>query len=391
MWSLWAQNGFVSASGGATTRYAYDGADLIAEYDASNGLLRRYVHGPGTDEPIVWYEGSGTSDRRFLLADERGSIVAVSDGSGGTLAINTYDDYGIPGSGNMGRFQYTGQTWLPELGMYYYKARIYSPTLGRFLQTDPTGYADGMNWYAYVGNDPINLVDPTGLCDEDSRYHRLVRFDDDGGETDPQCAPIVVIGRRCMAPDFWVGEGDTSICMEAYSIRCANFRCAFPTPCDHLLCQGYLPPGTHSPQSGPCPLPSRSVAGQVADWASWIGDRADETAVVSGGLGLVTAPTGAGFAIFEGTALVAGGVGRVASIVNIGANLVDGNLEGAAQGAVSFIGGSAAGFATKGLLGRAMSSGRMFRDLNAGQQRLNNVAGDAVAGGYGRMVGRIGC
>ena len=207
-------------AGSSTTRFAYDGVNPIAEYDGSNNLLRRYVDAPGIDQPIVWYEGTTVDNttRRFLSADERGSIISVTDSSGNKLAINTYDEYGIPAFGALAnqRFGYTGQMWLPEIGLFYYKARVYSPTLGRFLQTDPIGFGGGVNLYAYTQDNPINYTDPSGL--------------------------VMVLVCHIVTPIVYVGNGTTGPGDPQY-------QCSWVDIPNDIAIQSPIP--IHIPQPGP--------------------------------------------------------------------------------------------------------------------------------------------
>jgi RHS repeat-associated protein len=206
---------------------------VIAEYDGSGTLLRKYIYGPGVDEPICMIDVA-TESRYYYHYDGLGSVVALSNNSGTIVEAYRYDVFGTPtiytdaGADGLWRtsddttvaasaignpYLFTGRDYESQTGLYYYRARFYNPAIGRFLQTDPIGYADGINWYAYCGNNPINFIDPWGLCGQKGFWSRLWRgafygdLEEDNGWTgvgsQVGVGLIPIVGQIADARDTW--------------------------------------------------------------------------------------------------------------------------------------------------------------------------------------------
>lgn len=161
---------------GTSTTFFYDGDQVIAEYDGAGNLIKKYIYGTGIDEPICLNViASGSEAIYYYHYDGLGSVTNLTDSSGATAESYSYDVFGKPNTtssiGNTRMF--TGREYDAETGLYYYRARYYSPTTGRFLQRDlwPTPLTNPsslVNRYLYCENAPVNWVDPLGLCKEEN-------------------------------------------------------------------------------------------------------------------------------------------------------------------------------------------------------------------------------
>lgn len=145
---------------GVTTQVVYDGWTPIRT--SANGLVAVRLNGLSLDEVYAVY-GNGTQSH--LLVDALGSTRAVTSADQQVVATLSYSAYGnVAASGSqVPEWQYAGRE-NDGNGLYYYRFRYYSPTMGRFISEDPIGWASGQSSaYAYVGGNPISRIDPYGL------------------------------------------------------------------------------------------------------------------------------------------------------------------------------------------------------------------------------------
>ncbi|WP_349542337.1 RHS repeat-associated core domain-containing protein [Paraburkholderia acidicola] len=125
--------------GGTVTNYVSAGQQEIADYSGTGSVLYRYVYGSGVDEPLVRIDTTG--NHSYLHADAAGSIVGVTDSTGTIVEKQVYTPFGVSDTHGPAdiAFQFTGRRFDPESGLYYLRARYYSPMLGRFMSLDPLG------------------------------------------------------------------------------------------------------------------------------------------------------------------------------------------------------------------------------------------------------------
>jgi RHS repeat-associated protein len=144
---------------GRITRYAYDGDNIVLEYDGSNNRQASYTDGLGTDSALEMSRGGKFY---YYVQDGQNSISAVTDSAGTVTNSYTYDAFGnqTASTGTIANpFTYTGREYDPKSGLYYNRSRYYDPGSGRFLSEDP---ALDANAYPYANSNPTNLIDPNG-------------------------------------------------------------------------------------------------------------------------------------------------------------------------------------------------------------------------------------
>ncbi|MGB7848920.1 MAG: RHS repeat-associated core domain-containing protein [Candidatus Acidiferrum sp.] len=198
------------SSSSATSVYAYDRNNLIEETNSTGAVVAHYSQALNIDEPLAMLRGGTTS---FYHADGLGSVTSLSNVVGALAQTYTLDSFGklTNSSGSLTNpFQFTARESDAETGLYYYRARYYDPSTGRFLSEDPLRFKSGVNFYSYVKNSAVNLKDPYGLCDTADNPLGL-------GWCISVCHAKASLDRAlCLINELWVADFDKS-CLQTVS------------------------------------------------------------------------------------------------------------------------------------------------------------------------------
>jgi len=147
--------------GGVKSRFYYFGQQRLGDYDSAGALQTRYVYSSAFDDIEIAVTAAGS--KTYYHRDDLGSVVATTNSTGAIVNRYKYGPFGETPSLSGVSHGYTGQRFDSESGLYFYKSRYYSPTIGRFLQPDGIGYMGGLNLYSYVRNAPTNQTDSFGF------------------------------------------------------------------------------------------------------------------------------------------------------------------------------------------------------------------------------------
>ena len=194
-----ARNQLASMSGGISASFGYDGlgrrrsktlSGTSTQFSMTDlNLVQELVGGPDGEPAVRRYRralyANRGSDTNSFLVDALGSTVELADSSGSLQTHYTFDPFGATmtsGASSTNAAQFSGREY-DGIGLYFYRARYYSPSLHRFTSEDRIDWSDGLNLYAYVNNDPVDFVDPEGLAGQRGRPGRDRPWQGDPGRT----------------------------------------------------------------------------------------------------------------------------------------------------------------------------------------------------------------